>query len=140
MIAVTESLAIPLVEVTFVAARSSGPGGQNVNKVETRVTLLFRVDESPSLSAEQKARIRQRLAGRINKDGVLRLSSQRHRSQRANREEVLARFAELLRWALAEDVPRVPTTVPPAARARRLAAKKRRSRLKSERTAPVLEE
>jgi ribosome-associated protein len=140
VITVCSDVAIPEGEIAFTATRSSGPGGQNVNKVATRVTLLFDLDGSPSLSAAQKARLRQRLAGRISKEGVLRVTSQRHRSQAANRQEALERFVELLRWALQDVPPRRPTKVPAPAKRRRLEAKQRRSRLKAQRSAPLLEE
>ena len=69
----TPDAAIATDELRFTASTASGPGGQHVNKVSTRVTLLFDLDGSPSLSAMQKARIRETLSGRIGKDGVLRV-------------------------------------------------------------------
>src|SRR3954454_22965189 len=97
MIAIDDNLSIPEEEVTFTTSRSGGPGGQNVNKLETRVTLRFDLAGSTVLSEEQKARLRERLATRITKDGVLHVTSQRHRTQGANREAAVERFAELLR-------------------------------------------
>lgn len=135
MIAITDELLIPESELAFATARSGGPGGQNVNKVETRVTLLFDLDGSSRLSAEQKARVRERLAGRISKAGVVRVTCQRHRTQGGNRAGAVERFVELLRWALSEDPPRKATKVPPTAKARRLEAKRRRGRLKADRAA-----
>lgn len=88
MVQVAENLVIPDGELTFVADRSSGPGGQNVNKVNTRVTLLFDVEGSTVLSAQQRMLLRQRLSGRIGKTGILRVVSQRHRTQLANRAAV----------------------------------------------------
>ncbi len=120
-------------EISYATSRSSGPGGQNVNKVETRVTLLFPVDVSPSLSEDQKARLRERLATRISKEGVLRVVSQRHRTQAANREAARERFAELLRDALAPVKKRRPTRVPKALKKKRLESKRRRGRLKRDR-------
>jgi ribosome-associated protein len=134
---VTEELDIPDEELVFTAARSGGPGGQNVNKVNTRVTLLFDVDGSSSLSAEQRAVLHQRLSGRISKDGVLRVVSQRHRTQLANRETAVRRFVELLRGALAEAPQRIPVTVPEQVNEKRLEEKRRRSRVKRERTSHV---
>jgi ribosome-associated protein len=134
MIEITPDLSIPEDEVRFAATRSGGPGGQNVNKVATRVTLFFAVDDSPSLDDEQRRRIRERLATRISRSGVLQVSSQIHRSQARNREEALLRFVELLREALGEQVERRPTRVPAAVRRRRLEDKKRRGRLKRARS------
>jgi len=85
MVVVSDTLEIPDSELSFVTSRSSGPGGQNVNKVDTRVTLLFDVAQSPSLSEAQRALLLERLPGRINKEGVMRVVSQRHRTQSANR-------------------------------------------------------
>lgn len=133
MARITDDLEIPDTELEFSTSRSGGPGGQNVNKVNTRVTLLFDVGRSPSLTEEQRERLRARLGGRISKDGVLRVVSQRHRTQLANREAVLRRFAELVREALTEDAERLPAAIPLAANERRLAEKQRRGRLKKDR-------
>lgn len=133
-------LEIPDEELLFTTSRSSGPGGQNVNKVSTRVTLLFNVERSPSLSEEQRERIRRRLAGRINRDGVLRVTSQRYRTQAANREAVVARFAELITEALSQAPERVPTKVTAKATERRLEEKRRRSRVKQARRLDLGEE
>jgi len=130
VLAITENILIPLRELSFTFARSSKPGGQNVNKVNTRVTLLFNLVRSPSLSAAEKTRIRQHLAGRINKQGVLRVVSYRHRTQAANRAAAVERFAALLSAALYEAKPRKKTRQPRSAKEGRLAAKKHRSRIK----------
>lgn len=125
MISITSTISIPDDELIFTFTRSGGPGGQNVNKVSTRVTLCFDVRQSPSLPDYARQRILARLANRINKEGVLRVVAQTTRSQAANREEALRRFVELLQAALHRDPPRRPTGVPAAERERRLAAKKR---------------
>lgn len=117
-------------ELRFGYSRSSGPGGQNVNRVETRVTLRFDVRESTRLSEDEKRRIGRRLATRINKDGVLRVVSQRHRTREANRRAATERFEELLTTALERRPPRRKTRTPPAARRRRLESKRRRGELK----------
>ncbi len=137
MVRVTDDLEIADTELVFSTSRSSGPGGQNVNKVNTRVTLLFDLEGSASLSAEQRALLRQKLPGRINKDGVLRVVSQRHRTQLANRDAAVRRFADLVREALTEAPERVPIPLPARANERRLEAKRRRGRLKRERTSGV---
>ena len=134
MVRLTDKIEIPDAELAFTTSRSSGPGGQNVNKVDTRVTLLFDLAASPSLSPEQKELVRARLAGRINKVGVLRVVSQRHRTQSANRDAVVARFAELLRDALVEERERRPPSPPAALNERRLEEKRHRKRVKRERT------
>lgn len=133
MVFVTEDLEIPDEEFSFTTSRSSGPGGQNVNKVSTRVTLLWSVKDSPSLADEQRERVSARLSGRINREGILRVVSQRHRTQLANREAVVRRFGELLREALADTPERVAVEVPRAVKQRRVDEKRRRGRLKRER-------
>ena len=140
MFILTDKLEIPETELSFSTSRSSGPGGQNVNKVDTRVTLLFDVEGSPSLSPEEKRLIRAHLAGRINKEGVLRVVSQRHRTQSANKEAAVARFIGLLEEALAVDKARRPTSVPAAAKERRLEEKRHRKRVKTGRAAVFDEE
>ena len=121
-------------ELAFDFARSSGPGGQNVNKVNTRVTLRFDLANSPSLTAAQKERIRTRLPGRISREGVLRVISSRHRTQGANRMAAVERFIELLTEALHVERPRHPTRVSPAAKRRRVEEKSRRGQVKKERS------
>lgn len=123
-------------ELDIRTSRSGGPGGQNVNKLETRVTVRFDVDASPSLDAEQRERIHERLGNRISRQGVLQVSSQRHRTQGANREAAVARLAELLSGALASEKQRRPTRVPRVAKRRRLEAKRRRSEVKRARQGP----
>src|SRR5215470_8764392 len=113
-------LGIPENEVRFSASRSGGPGGQNVNKVSSKVTLAFDVRSSSALSEEQKRRIIGRLATRISKEGVLQIVSQRTRSQDLNRDDVLVRFAELLRRALTPQRPRIKTGIPGAAKEQRV--------------------
>ncbi|HHB76668.1 MAG TPA: aminoacyl-tRNA hydrolase [Desulfobulbus sp.] len=128
---------IPFGELGFSFSRSSGAGGQNVNKVNTRVTLSFDVGNSPSLDEHQRQLIRRRLGGRINRDGILRISSDTHRTQGANKEEVIRRFYALLGTALHEQRPRRKTRVPKRARERRLSAKKMRGRLKQQRNKKI---
>ena len=121
---------IPKDEFTFAFTRSSGPGGQNVNKVSTRVTLWFDLDGSTALSDEQKRRIRGGLGGRITKDGRLRVVSMRHRTQMMNRRAVIGRFYELLAGALDRPKTRRPTGVPAGIKRKRLRQKRMRGELK----------
>ncbi len=130
MIEVGEGITIPEGELTFVASRSSGPGGQNVNKVSTRVTLVFDLHNSSCFNPEQKARIQRRLANRISKEGLLQVSSQQFRSQSANRKAVQGRLADLLSKALQKRAPRKKRPIPESVRQRRLQEKQRRSQLK----------
>jgi ribosome-associated protein len=97
---INERVRIPAVELRFEFVRSSGAGGQHVNKTETAVALLFDLARSPSLTDSERERALAKLATRVNSDGVLRLESQDSRSQLKNREEVVRRFAQLLREAL----------------------------------------
>ena len=130
MIPVVDGLEIPDNEVDFAVSRSSGPGGQNVNKVSTRVTLRFNVDLSEVLSGDQRRRIHSKLASRISKEGILQVTSQRTRSQELNRIDAIERFAELFREALHREPPRIPTRVSRAAKNQRVEEKKKRTEIK----------
>jgi ribosome-associated protein len=136
MLRITDDLSIDPDDLRFEFARSSGPGGQNVNKVETKVRLLFDLRGSRSLNSEQRKRIEERLATRITKAGVLHIASQRHRTREANRRATIERFIGLIAEALEESEPRVRTRVPKAARKRRLESKRRRSQKKAMRARP----
>jgi ribosome-associated protein len=127
---VNDKLVLPEGELAYRSSRSSGPGGQNVNKVETRVTLLFDVVDSTVLDERQKQTILRKLATRINKEGVLRVVSQKHRTQKGNREAARVKLAELLATALKPRRKRRPTRTPKVSKRRRLEEKKRRAEIK----------
>ena len=119
-------------EIDYQFIRSSGPGGQNVNKVETGVLLLFNASAS-RLPDEVKSRLF-RLAGRrISQEGVLAIKAQRFRSQEGNRREALHRLIELLRKACERPKPRKPTRPTQTSVVQRLESKRRTGRLKKER-------
>lgn len=120
-------------ELTYRATRSGGPGGQHVNTSATRIELLWNVGASPSISDADRARIRKRLANRIDQSGVLRLVEGGSRSQHRNRQEVTERFARMLARALAKRKKRKKTRPGRAARERRLREKKHRSQIKKDR-------
>ena len=130
---ITDRLEIPLAELHFQFSRSSGPGGQHVNRSATQVELTFDVADSPSLSDVQRVRILSRLKSYIDTRGILHLSSQTTRSQHRNRAEVVERFQQMLQQALHIAKRRVPTRPPPQVKERRLAEKRRRSTTKEER-------
>lgn len=121
---------IPENELVFKFSRSGGPGGQHVNKVNTKVAVFFDVAASKNLSAEQKQRILDKLKGRSDKNGVIRVVSQRYRSQHANRNAAVERLDALLRWALKRKTVRRRTKMPGWSKKSRLEAKKRRSLVK----------
>lgn len=134
VIPITHWLSIPEDELKYTATRSSGPGGQKVNKVSTRITLWFDVLKSPSLSAEVKQQILTGLPTRINKTGVLWVNAQQTRSQSSNRELAKCRFIELLQQVLRKPPSRKKTRVPKRVHEQRIAEKKMRGKLKAGRS------
>jgi len=118
-------------ELSFRTSRSSGSGGQHVNKVESRVELLFDIRGSAALTEAQKALLFERLDKRINKDGTLLIARQNHRSQRRNREAALAAFDELVTKALRPRKRRKKVKPLVAGKQKRLKNKKQRSEKKA---------
>jgi len=133
MIEIKDGIEISEEELVFKFSRSGGPGGQKINKVSTRVTVLLDVANCESFSDVQKKRILKRLATRANKQGVVRVVSQRYRTQKSNREAAVERLGELLRGVLKKRAVRKETKVPEYARRKRLEEKRRRSLLKRQR-------
>ena len=133
---ITSRLSIPMSEIEFRTSRSSGPGGQNVNKLETRVELLYDVERSSSLTDEQRDLLFSRLKSNIDKEGVLRVVSQESRSQWKNKQEAIKKFVHLLRDALKPRKIRRKTTATPLSREKRLMEKKLVSEKKRMRRSP----
>jgi ribosome-associated protein len=115
---------IPEEEIEFQFSRSSGKGGQNVNKVETKVEIRFNIDRSKAFSEEEKEKIKEALASKINQEGDLIIRSEEERSQLKNRRMALEKLNEIIREALKPREERIPTKVPQASKAERLKEKK----------------
>ena len=140
MLKITDTVYLADWELTESFSRSSGPGGQNVNKVETAVELRFEAERSPHLSAPVKTRLK-RLAGRRwTLDGAIVIRAEETRSQIRNRELAKERLVELIREALIAPKRRVPTRPTLGSQKRRLASKAVRGEVKAGRARPVEEE
>ena len=125
--------AIPEAELEFQTSRASGPGGQHVNKTETRVEAVWDVTASPSLTENQRERILRKLSNRIDGFGRLRVATQEHRSQARNKTDAIARLNELVNAALRVPRPRKKTKPSRAAVERRIQGKKQKSEKKRRR-------
>ena len=131
MIQVTDTISIDESELSESFVRSSGPGGQNVNKVSSAVQLRFDVRHSPSLPNDVAIRL-MRLAGkRLTKEGIIVIVAQAHRDQARNRADARERLFDLIRQAAVRPVPRRATKVPKAQKRKRIEGKKHRSAIKS---------
>jgi ribosome-associated protein len=137
---INERLTILPEEIHFTASRSGGPGGQNVNKVSTRITLWFDVLRSSSLSEAEKELILRTFPTRTNKNGWLWVTVQQTRSQLNNRELAKERFVELLQQALLKRSFRKKTRIPQRVREERLTQKKKQGELKMRRSSKGLGE
>jgi ribosome-associated protein len=129
-------LEIPASELREAASRSSGPGGQHVNKTNTRVTLRWNIESSDALSDRQRALLRTRLAHRLTGNGDLIVHADQARSRTRNRERALEQLAGIVRGGLSVQRTRVPTRPSKGSRKRRVDQKKRRSTLKGQRKRP----
>lgn len=130
-LAVTPAITVPDSDLSLSFLRSSGPGGQNINKVATAVQLRFDLRGTAALDDRVKARLRALAGRRVTEDGALLILARNHRTQEQNRREALERLAELIRRALIEPKPRKPTRPTRASKERRLASKARAQRTKA---------
>ncbi|WP_291330373.1 alternative ribosome rescue aminoacyl-tRNA hydrolase ArfB [Desulfovibrio sp. UCD-KL4C] len=136
MISITPTLSIPDSEIIFIASRSSGPGGQHVNKTSSRVTLIFNLQESTALRDFHKRVLLSRISNKINSNGELHISCEEHRSQFRNKEEAIERFKKILADALKPIKHRRKTKVPNSMKRKRLDNKNKRAQTKKQRSKP----
>lgn len=130
MIEIIPSLSIDESEIQLEFTRSSGPGGQNINKVSTAVRLRFDVIHSPSLPFDVKERLIQIASSRVTNDGILILDAHQYRTQEQNRADAILRLTDLIRQAARPPKPRKKTRPSAAANAKRLEEKRKRSEVK----------
>ncbi len=133
MIRVTPDISLSPQEIKFEFIRSSGPGGQNVNKVATAVQLRFDLHSSPSLPPEVKRRLRKLAGKKVSVDGILVIQASRFKSQDQNRQDAVERLRRLILQATVKPKRRIKTRPSRQSKLRRLEAKRRRSRLKRNR-------
>lgn len=137
---VNEELRIPMSEFRFSYVRSSGPGGQNVNKVNSQAQLSWNLSRCQSLPEDVLNRLREAEKGRLSQDGILRLDSQRYRDREKNREDCLKRIAAMVLAVARPPKKRKKTKIPRAVHARRLHEKQIRSSVKETRRRPRLDD
>jgi ribosome-associated protein len=126
-------------ELTYKAVRSSGSGGQNVNKVASKVVLYFNLEASAQFTDEEKIRLSEYLQNRLNKQGVLILDSSESRSQFRNKALVTQKFLDLIVEGLKEEKERKPTKVPKAVKRKRLETKRKNAEKKANRKPPKID-
>ena len=128
-----------ITELSFKAVRSSGSGGQHVNKVATKVELYFDIENSQNLTEEEKAKLKEFLRNKLNKDNILILQCSETRSQFKNKELVIKKFLDLIEEGLKEQKKRIPTKTPKAVIKKRLAKKRKTAEKKANRKKPDVE-
>jgi ribosome-associated protein len=126
-------------ELKFKAVKSSGSGGQNVNKVATKVALYFSLEDSDAFSEKEKLRLTQKLRNKLTKDNSLILQCDESRSQHKNKEIVIARFLAIIQEALKRNKRRIPTKTPKSVIRKRLSDKRNVSDKKASRKKPDLD-
>lgn len=139
VLTISDQLSIPRSELEVKASRSSGAGGQHVNKTSSRVEIAWSVATSPSLSGEQRQLLTERLASRMSAEGSIRVVASDTRSQLRNREHAESRLIEVVRRGLTVPKRRKPTKRPRSANEARLTVKKKQSDKKRERQRPAPE-
>lgn len=137
---VTRSVTIPDAEIEITFSRSGGPGGQHANKTSTRAELVWNVAGSDALGPRQRARLQMNLRNRIDSNGNLRITSDTHRSQLRNKEEVLRRLEDLVRNGLKVPRTRVPTTPSRSAKQKRVERKRKHGEIKRARQKPRIDD
>ena len=135
MIQISDTLAIDENDIAIDFIRSSGPGGQNVNKVSSAVQLRFNILEATVFNDQFRQRLKKIAGKRLTSEGILIIKAQRYRSQEQNRQDAINRLVEMIRKALETPKHRRPTRPTAASEKRRLATKRRRSELKRRRRA-----
>lgn len=136
---INDSIVVPYHELEFAFVASSGPGGQNVNKVATQAQLSWDLEHTEALPEPVLNRLKDQQRGRINKDGALRIDSQRYRDRERNREDCLEKLRKMLVAATISPVRRRKTRVPKAVKEKRLREKRQRAETKQSRRPPKLE-